>query len=190
MRYLLKRLLFPFLAIFWIGAFLLAPTVKAADPLSALPPAVTSSLERNQIPKDAVSISVMEIEPGRPGKNIAKNVLDWHASKAMNPASTMKLLTTLAGLDILGPQYRWRTNIYTDGVIRQGTLKGNLFLQGTGDPKLIPEELAKLMKALQGLGIQKIDGNLFFDRSAYAPSVMEHKLIDRKLNVSDLYSVG
>jgi D-alanyl-D-alanine carboxypeptidase/D-alanyl-D-alanine-endopeptidase (penicillin-binding protein 4) len=96
----------------------------------------------------------------------------------MNPASTMKVLTTLAGLDILGPQYRWRTKIFTDGVIRQGTLQGNLYLQGSGDPKLIPEELAKLMKDLQGLGIQKIDGNLFFDRSAYAPSAMEHNTID------------
>ena len=178
MRSLLKRLLTTFLTILWIAVSLLATTVKAEDTPLALPSAVTSSLERNQIPKDAVSISVMEIEPGRPGKHLAKNILDWHANEAMNPASTMKLLTTLAGLDVLGPQYRWRTNIYTDGVIRQGTLKGNIYLQGTGDPKLIPEELAKLMKALQGLGIQKIDGNLFFDRSAYASSVMEHNTID------------
>lgn len=96
----------------------------------------------------------------------------------MNPASTMKLLTTLSAFDILGPQYHWRTNIYTDGIIRQGVLKGNLYLQGTGDPKLIPEELAKMMKELQDIGIQKIDGNLFFDRSAYAPSVMKHNTID------------
>ena len=178
MRSLVKRLPILLSIIFWIGTSLLAPMVRAEGNPLALPPAVTGSLERNQIPKNAVSISVMEIEPGRPGKHLAKNILDWRASEAMNPASTMKLLTTLAGLDILGPQYRWRTNIYTDGVIRQGTLKGNLYLQGTGDPKLIPEELAKLMKALQGLGIQKIDGNLFFDRSAYAPSVMEHNTID------------
>ena len=51
-------------------------------------------------------------------------------------------------------------------------------MQGTGDPKLIPEEFAKLMKSLQNLGIQRIDGNLFFDRSAYAPSAMEHNTID------------
>ena len=178
MRSLVKRLTILISTVFWIGTYLLAPIVKAEGTLLSLPPAVTISLDRNQIPKNAVSISVMEIEPGRPGKYLAKNILDWRASEAMNPASTMKLLTTLAGLDILGPQYRWRTNIYTDGVIRQGTLKGNLYLQGTGDPKLIPEELAKLMKALQGLGIQKIDGNLFFDRSAYAPSVMEHNTID------------
>jgi serine-type D-Ala-D-Ala carboxypeptidase/endopeptidase (penicillin-binding protein 4) len=146
--------------------------------LQSIPKAVAASLEKNQIPKAAISISVLEIEPGRPGKVIAKTALDWRSEQAMNPASTMKLVTTLTGLDILGPQYRWRTNIYTDGLIRQGTLKGNLYLQGTGDPKLIPEELAKMMKALQNLGIQKIDGNLFFDRSAYAPNVMEHNTID------------
>lgn len=162
----------------WLAAAQSAYSAKTDDVLLAMPLAVANSLERNQIPKDAVSISVIEIEPSRPGKHIAKDILDWRANEAMNPASTMKLVTTLAGLDILGPKYRWRTNIYTDGVIRQGTLKGNLYLQGSGDPKLIPEELAKLMKDLQGLGIQKIDGNLFFDRSAYAASVMEHNTID------------
>ena len=146
--------------------------------LQFLPKVIASSLEKNQISKEAISISVIEIEAGRPGKIPNKTVLDWRSKQAMNPASTMKLITTLAGLDILGPQYRWRTNIYTDGFIRQGTLKGNLYLQGTGDPKLIPEELSKMMKALQNLGIQKIDGNLFFDRSAYAPNVMEHNTID------------
>ena len=165
----------------WFTILLVAtysmPTLAAGEKI-VIPTAIAKSLERNQIPVDAVSISVAEIEPGKPGKHTAKSILDWRASQPMNPASAMKLLTTLAGLDILGPQYRWRTKIFTDGVIRQGTLKGNLYLQGSGDPKWIPEELAKLMKELQALGIQKIDGNLFFDRSAYAPSVMEHNTID------------
>lgn len=161
-----------------IGFSLFACIASANEFKNTIPLAVATSLERNQIPKEAVSISVVEIETGQAGKHGAKNILDWRASEAMNPASTMKLITTLSGLDILGPKYRWQTNIYTDGLIRQGTLKGNLFLQGTGDPKLIPEELAKLMKDLKNLGIQKIDGNLFFDRSAYSPSVMEHNTID------------
>jgi len=164
------------MAILWTGLGL--GLCANISPAATIPQAVATSLERNQIPKDAVSISVVEIETPRDGKAVAKNILDWRSNDPMNPASTMKLITTLSGLDILGPQYRWRTNIYTDGVIRQGVLKGNLYLQGTGDPKLVPEELAKLMKALQGLGIQKIDGNLFFDRSAYAPSVMEHNTIN------------
>ncbi len=83
-------------------------------------------------------ISVSEIEPGKQGKHTAKPILDWQASEAMNPASTMKILATLAGLDILGPQYRWRTRIFTDGTIRLGILKGDLYLQGSRDPKLIP----------------------------------------------------
>lgn len=167
----------PFLIVilFWL-------TYSNADAVntnsSEIPKLVATSLEKNQIPKDAVSISVIEIEPGNSGKHTGKRILGWRPEAVMNPASTMKLLTTLSALDILGPQYRWRTNIYTDGIIRQGTLKGNLYLQGTGDPKLIPEELAKMMKELQNLGIRKIDGNLFFDRSAYAPSVMEHNTID------------
>ena len=165
-----------FIAIAWIGSLLISNIAKAEK--LAIPLAIKNSLERNQIPLEAVSIAVTEIAFGKPEKNIAKTVLEWRSSETMNPASTMKILTTLAALDILGPQYRWRTKIFTDGVIRQGTLKGNLYLQGSGDPKLIPEELAKLMKELQALGIQKIDGNLFFDRSAYAPSVMEHNTID------------
>ena len=162
------------LILFWMSTYV---TANAAS-IDTIPKAVANSLERNQIPKDALSISVVEIEPQKTGKQTSKTLLNWRAQETMNPASVMKLLTTLSGLDILGPQYRWRTNVYTDGIVRQGTLKGNLYLQGTGDPKLVPEELAKLMKALQALGIQKIDGNLFFDRSAYAPSVMEHNTID------------
>ena len=178
MQLSLQRPLSLAITILWVGACLLSHLASANETLIPVPQTVMKSLERNQIPKDAVSISVIEIEPARQGKNTSKNIVDWRAGEPMNPASTMKILTTLASLDILGPQYRWRTNLYTDGAISQGTLKGNLYLQGSGDPKLIPEELAKLMKSLQALGVQKIDGNLFFDRSAYAPSVMEHNTID------------
>jgi serine-type D-Ala-D-Ala carboxypeptidase/endopeptidase (penicillin-binding protein 4) len=167
------------ISVLWFGGALFATNTHAEDLHSRqIPQSVARSLERNQIPKEAVSIAVVEIAPNGTAKFATKNILDWRADLPMNPASTMKILTTLSSLDILGPQYRWRTNIYTDGFIRQGTLKGNLYLQGTGDPKLIPEELAKMMKSLQDLGIQRIDGNLFFDRSAYAPSVMEHTTID------------
>jgi D-alanyl-D-alanine carboxypeptidase/D-alanyl-D-alanine-endopeptidase (penicillin-binding protein 4) len=171
------------LAFLWLSPLITrqaysADLVSQETALQYIPKAVAANLEKNQIPKEAISISVLKIEPGRPGTISAKTEVDWRSKQAMNPASTMKLVTTLAGLDVLGPQYRWRTNVYTDGLIRQGTLKGNLYLQGTGDPKLVPEEMAKLMKALQNLGIQKIDGNLFFDRSAYAPNVMEHNTID------------
>jgi D-alanyl-D-alanine carboxypeptidase/D-alanyl-D-alanine-endopeptidase (penicillin-binding protein 4) len=167
------------LAILFFSGCIYSLSVRAEENSAIpIPHTITSSLERNQIPLDAISIAVTEIEPGKPGKHQGKTILGWRDTEPMNPASTMKVLTTLAGLDILGPQYRWRTKIFTDGIIRQGTLQGNLYLQGSGDPKLIPEELAKLMRDLQALGIQKIDGDLFFDRTAYASSVMEHNTID------------
>jgi len=170
----------PLIKYFATAALLLSGLASAADLVSQdtalqyIPKAVAASLDKNGIPQDAISISVSGIG----AKNISKIVLDWRGTEAMNPASTMKVLTTLTGLDVLGPQYRWRTMLFTDGNIHQGVLKGNLYLQGTGDPKLIPEELARMMKGLQDLGIQKIDGNLIFDRSAYAASVMEQSTID------------
>ncbi|WP_197713043.1 D-alanyl-D-alanine carboxypeptidase [Polynucleobacter necessarius] len=105
------------------GYFLFTSSVSANDRSTLpIPTSVSGSLERNQIPLDTFSAAVLEIEPGQAGKHAAKKVLDWRGKEPMNPASTMKPLTTLSSLDILGPQYRWRTNVYTDGVIRQGTL--------------------------------------------------------------------
>lgn len=127
-RYL--QLLSQFLPILLVYCFCACSSASAQD--SAIPSTIRNSLERSQIPLKAVSISVSEIELGKQGKNTAKSILDWRASELMNPASTMKILTTLAGLDILGPQYRWRTKIFTDGVIRSGILRGNLYLQGSG----------------------------------------------------------
>ncbi len=170
----LLRSLFIVAALF-LGSPTQADEVRASElPRQYIPQAVAVSLDQNQIPRDAISIAVTEIE----AKNHPKTILDWRSSEAMNPASTIKILTTLTSLDVLGPQYRWRTHLFTDGAIRQGVLKGNLYLQGNGDPKLIPEELAKMMKSLQDLGIQRIDGNLIFDRSAYSSKAMEQSTID------------
>ena len=128
MTTLTTRHLFGILIILLVESFAAINYVRAQE--SSLPASIRSSLDRNQIPLDVVSIAVSEIETAKPGKYVAKPIIDWRGSEAMNPASTMKILTTLAALDILGPQYRWRTKVFTDGVIRQGTLKGNLDLQG------------------------------------------------------------
>lgn len=160
---------------------------KAIKPViekTALPKSVIASLEKNQIPLDSFSVSVTRINEKNKHSIQSLPYLSWRATEAMNPASTIKLLTTISALDLLGPQYQWRTNLFTDGSIDKGVLKGNIYLQGTGDPKLVPEEFEKLMKQLQGLGIQKIDGNLIFDRSAYATSVMGTNTIDGESNRS------
>ena len=57
----------------------------------------------------------------------------------MNPASVMKLVTTYAGLELLGPAHTWRTEILTEAVPNNGRLDGNLYLRGSCDPKLALE---------------------------------------------------
>jgi D-alanyl-D-alanine carboxypeptidase/D-alanyl-D-alanine-endopeptidase (penicillin-binding protein 4) len=73
----------------------------------------------------------------------------------MNPASTMKLVTTLAGLEILGPQYVWRTEALAVAPLNQGVLEGDLYLRGNGDPRLVVEHLWLLVQRLRGVGVAK-----------------------------------
>jgi D-alanyl-D-alanine carboxypeptidase/D-alanyl-D-alanine-endopeptidase (penicillin-binding protein 4) len=79
----------------------------------------------------------------------------------MNPASVMKLVTTYAALDLLGPAYVWRTPVYLDGSIGNGSLRQSL-PAGQGDPKLVMERLWLLLRRLQGMGVKSIVGTSFW----------------------------
>lgn len=61
----------------------------------------------------------------------AKPLLAHNADKRMNPASTMKIVTTYAALDLLGPAYTWKTQALADVALREGKLDGNLYLRGS-----------------------------------------------------------
>ena len=75
MQQFIRHLVSPALTILWVGFCLFALTAKAEEIRKTLPQAVKSSLARNQIPKEAVSISVIEIETTRPGKNTSNSSL-------------------------------------------------------------------------------------------------------------------
>jgi D-alanyl-D-alanine carboxypeptidase/D-alanyl-D-alanine-endopeptidase (penicillin-binding protein 4) len=93
--------------------------------------------------------------------------LQHEAQLPVNPASLMKLVTTSAALDLLGPAYIWHTPVYVDGSIKNGVLQGHVYLRGSGDPHLVVERLWLILRRLQGLGIQKIQGDIVLDRSAF-----------------------
>jgi D-alanyl-D-alanine carboxypeptidase/D-alanyl-D-alanine-endopeptidase (penicillin-binding protein 4) len=93
--------------------------------------------------------------------------LTANENQQMNPASTMKLVTTLAGLELLGPQYQWRTDLLSAAPLRNGVLEGDLWLRGSGDPQLVIEDLWLLVQRLRGAGVREIRGNLMLDRSAF-----------------------
>ena len=71
----------------------------------ALPSSVQTALKRAQVPTDAVALLVMDAD----GRTAPR--LSHRANQAMNPASVMKLVTTFAALDLLGPAYTWRTPV-------------------------------------------------------------------------------
>ena len=116
---------------------------------------------RAQIPTTAVSVVVQEA--GAP-----RHVLVSHeAAVPRNPASVMKLVTTQAALELLGPAYTWKTSVYLDGPVRDGVLQGNVYIQGQGDPQLVVERLWLLMRRLQGLGVREIRGDILLDHEAF-----------------------
>ena len=136
-----------------------------------LPPEVDALLARAQVPREAFAALVVDAAPMLNGNSAPlEPLLSWRAGEVMNPASVMKLVTTYAGLELLGPAYTWTTPVYADGLISNGVLQGNLIIQGRGDPKLVMERLWLLLRRVRGLGIRAITGDIVLDRSAFAAS--------------------
>jgi len=138
----------------WMFAF----TANAGA--AALPWSVRHALRHAHIPLRSVGIEVIGVNAHRP-------LLSINARKPMNPASTMKLLTTYAGLEMLGPAYTWKTEAYLDGSLDHGVLNGNLVLKGYGDPDMTLEQFWLWLRDLRSRGLKEIRGNLVLDRSAF-----------------------
>ena len=154
-----------------LAAGVLAALTSVTAGAQTLPPEVDALLARVQVPREAFAALVVDAAPMLNGKSAPfAPLLSWRAGVAMNPASVMKLVTTYAGLELLGPAYTWTTPVYADGLISNGVLQGNLIIQGRGDPKLVMERLWLLLRRVQGLGIRAISGDILLDRSAFAAS--------------------
>ena len=125
-----------------------------------IPQSVINLMARYKIPKDSLSLYIMDLDHDHP-------LLELNPDTPRHPASTIKLLTTYAGLDILGPDYKWETRFYLDGVLSDGTLKGNLVFQGGGDPFLTRENFWHMLHVLQLRGLQNITGDLIIDDSLF-----------------------
>ena len=134
-----------------------------AQSAGALPPPVLTALQRAQVPTEALSVVVMPALPRARGTPL----LSHRADAVVNPASLMKLVTTAVALDQLGAAFTWSTPVYVDGAIRDGVLQGQVYVRGLGDPRLGVERLWLLLRRLQGLGIQRIEGDIVLDRSAF-----------------------
>lgn len=122
--------------------------------------AIENALKTNKINSEALSAVAIPL-------NGAGQSAYMNADVVINPASAMKLVTTYAALELLGPSYQWRTEFYTDGTVKDGILDGNLYLKGGGDPKLNMERLWLLLRDLKANGVQHVAGDLILDRSFF-----------------------
>jgi D-alanyl-D-alanine carboxypeptidase/D-alanyl-D-alanine-endopeptidase (penicillin-binding protein 4) len=150
----------------WVWAALASvclPVWAAGVQDGALPPAVEAALARAKVPREAFSAFVAPVDGRAPPR------LVWRADAPSNPASVMKLVTTYAALDLLGPAFTWDTPVYLDAQPQGGVLHGNVYIQGQGDPKLVVERLWLLMRRLRAQGIDSIDGDIVLDRTAFPP---------------------
>ena len=145
----------------YVAAGFLAAAFAATSAHAVLPASVARDFSDAGIPLANVGVIVREVGQPHP-------LFSHGAERPMNPASVMKLVTTYAALELLGRDYRWKTEAYLAGKLdRKGTLAGNLVLKGYGDPKITIEQWAAFMADLRAQGLRKIDGDLVLDRSYF-----------------------
>ena len=100
---------------------------RAREP-HPVPSAYLSRLAAARIPADAAAVVVKPLDGG---------ALSWsaNAGKPMNPASTMKLVTTYSALHLLGPAFTFRTEVLSEAPLIGEVLRGDLYVRGGGDPE-------------------------------------------------------
>lgn len=144
-----------------LGLGWLAPVCAAGAGPDPLPEPVAQALKRHGFPARGLSLYVHEIGRDEP-------VLSVEANRPRQPASVMKLLTTLATLEALGPAWHWKTEAYVTQPVRDGRLAGDLYIKGYGDPYLVIEHFWRLLRALRAAGLETIEGDLVLDQSHFA----------------------
>ncbi len=140
---------------------------------SVLPPGVQESLTLRKAPPESLSIYVENLDTGEP-------LLTWNEEVPRNPASVVKLLTTLVALDILGPAYTWKTEVYLVGELNAGVLEGDLLLKGYGDPWLVTERVWQMLREIRQRGISRITGDLLIDDSHFNVPYHDPAKFDRE----------
>lgn len=161
-------------------------------------------------------LSILTTHPDTKDANMGVLICDYHtgdtidayrANSVIPPASTMKLLTTATALEMWGPDSCIETPITYDGYIKEGTLYGNLYIEGRGDPtfgsRYVGSQsfLYRWTRELRKAGIKKIDGNVvgdvsYFDGNAlnpawlwedagnyYAPGIFALSYLDNTMNI-------
>jgi len=144
-----------------------------SSPADPLPPPVLQSLATQRIPPTALSIVVRDIGSG-------ETLLAVNPAAARSPASTIKVLTTYAALDELGPNYVWQTRALATGPVVDGHVRGDLVLRGGGDPFMTTERWERFARELRFRGITHIDGDVVVDDTLFEAQTADPDDFDGK----------
>lgn len=128
---------------------------------SEIPPPVAQIMKRHGLSTAGLSLYAQIVGAPKPFLEVA-------ADAPRNPASVMKLVTTFAALEELGPAYQWKTEVYGSARPRNGRLEGDLYLKGRGDPYLVIEHFWRLVRGLRLSGLEQINGDLVLDQTYFA----------------------
>ncbi len=139
---------------------MLASICSAQSSASGLPDSIKNALSKYNFPDSSISISVKRTDTN-------ENILDWRSDEHVNPASTLKIVTTYAGLDLLGPDFTWETDFYINNQVVDGDVDGDLYIKGTGDPLFINETLETAIQAIHEADIKSIAGDLVIDNTYF-----------------------
>ncbi|MEZ5386193.1 MAG: D-alanyl-D-alanine carboxypeptidase/D-alanyl-D-alanine-endopeptidase [Prosthecobacter sp.] len=100
-----------------------------------------------------------------------ESVVNHHAGTAFIPASSLKTVTTATALEILGPDFRFTTELRAGAKMENGVIAGDLVIIGGGDPMLAPEDLAAMAAKLKSQGLIRITGTVRGDGRVFPGSI-------------------
>jgi len=134
-----------------------------------LPQPYKQLINKYNFKKDSFSIVVKNLTAPE------KKAIIYNGSKNFNPASLTKIITSFIALDKLGPNYKWKSDFYYTGQVKDGTLQGDLIFVGRGDASFSIDNLEFLIREIQKKGIKKIEGNLILDKSYFGkiPNIID-----------------
>jgi D-alanyl-D-alanine carboxypeptidase/D-alanyl-D-alanine-endopeptidase (penicillin-binding protein 4) len=96
-------------------------------------------------------------------------VFEHESHVPLTPASLLKILTSYAALKQLGPYYHFQTEVWSLQAPQNGTVHGNLWIKGGGDPYIVPEKAYLLAQRIKEQGVRVIEGGIFIDNSYFRP---------------------
>ncbi|MGB3541331.1 D-alanyl-D-alanine carboxypeptidase/D-alanyl-D-alanine endopeptidase [Rubrivirga sp.] len=146
-------------ALLLLGVAAAAPSAQPTSTQAGLAELIEGVLEARAFDDAYWGVEIVNLDTGT-------TLFDRNGARRFIPASNMKLLTTAAALDALGPGFRYRTRLYADGDIQNGTLQGNLIVRGAGDPtfggRYQDDDLTRVFRqwadSLRDAGVRRVRG--------------------------------